>query len=475
MLSSSKGARQINKDDIPKTASGGNDWVASVGKTIRFQYDEIAGELRVISYNPSKTALLVEYDGKVSTIHVSQLVKGQLGNVVAAINHAYEYQPGDLVQTKSGNLKILEQTTALDKNGWKLKSYRYQCLQCGHVGTKLEGNMKKRTGCEVCMGVAVSKETCIAHTSPEIAKYLVDPDDGLRYSCGSEKKVRVRCPDCGNEFEVSVSKLVERGLRCQFCGDGVSVPEKYAAELLKQVETQTGKHFVRQVAFDWSAPLTYDFVCFEEKIIIETHGIQHYNGGFHSYGARSLKDEQDNDRKKACLAETNGYRLIVIDCRYSEYDYLTQSFKDSALLQELFPEVEIDFERCFAQSQKTLVRDVANLFNRGMTRSEIAAKLDLGKTTVSRHLRRATALGWCKYDPKSEMRESGKKNAPDNKTKVRCNETGVVFDSLTAAADWCGISISCISAFLTGSKKKLSAGKHPITKEKLTWSYVDDE
>ena len=56
--------------------------------------------------------------------------------------------------------------------------------------------------------------------------------------------------------------------------------------------------------------------------------------------------------------------------------------------------------------------------------------------------------------------------------KIMCNQTKVVFDSLTSAATWCGLKASSpIFNYLRGKAK--SAGKHPITKERLTWTLVD--
>ena len=463
----------IDFSDIPKMNNGRNDWCACVGKSIRFHYGTISDKLNVIAYEPDKTLLHVEYNGVVSSIYVAQLVKAQLGNVIGAINHNYSFQLNEVIPTTSGNIMILEHTTKLDARGWKQKAYRYKCLQCGHIGIKLEGSIKKHSGCEVCTGMIVEERNCIAKTSPELLQYLVNPEEGYLYSRGSMKKVKVQCPDCKNVFMVTVAKLISRGLRCQFCGDGVSVPEKYAAELLAQIANQTGVQFSHQVKFEWSAPLVYDFVCEDRKIIIETHGMQHYQSGFGHRGRRSLIEEQENDARKAMLAKNNGYQLLTIDCRYSENDFLRNAFSTSVLLNKIFPTVLIDYEACFACSQKTLVKDVAELFNSGKTRNEIAKQLDIGATTVSRYLQRATSLGWCQYNPKTEMRKSAKQNAPDRKIKVCCNETGEIFDSLSAAAQWCNTSVSSISTYLNDKKRKLSAGKHPETKQKLTWSIVE--
>lgn len=53
--------------------------------------------------------------------------------------------------------------------------------------------------------------------------------------------------------------------------------------------------------------------------------------------------------------------------------------------------------------------------------------------------------------------------------KVKCNETGDVFASAAEAGRWCGsnkVSASC-------NKIRKHAGKHPITKEPLSWSYAE--
>lgn len=56
--------------------------------------------------------------------------------------------------------------------------------------------------------------------------------------------------------------------------------------------------------------------------------------------------------------------------------------------------------------------------------------------------------------------------------KVRCIETGEIFDTVTQASKWCGLKgTTTISKCCKG--KRNSAGKHPTTGEKLHWEYVD--
>ena len=74
-------------------------------------------------------------------------------------------------------------------------------------------------------------------------------------------------------------------------------------------------------------------------------------------------------------------------------------------------------------------------------------------------------------------RGSGHYTAQPNKVHgkskaVICLETGRIFQNLSDATAWCGLkSTSSISIACTG--KRQSAGKHPITGEKLHWKFVE--
>lgn len=56
--------------------------------------------------------------------------------------------------------------------------------------------------------------------------------------------------------------------------------------------------------------------------------------------------------------------------------------------------------------------------------------------------------------------------------KIKCLDTDEVFLTLKDAASWCGLKHpSDITNHIKGNKK--SAGKHPITKQRLHWAYVE--
>lgn len=68
-------------------------------------------------------------------------------------------------------------------------------------------------------------------------------------------------------------------------------------------------------------------------------------------------------------------------------------------------------------------------------------------------------------------KEHKKKIGEYQKKKVQCIETGMIFDTITEAANWAGLKDHRnLSSYLTKKRGK-SAGKHPITKQPLHWKY----
>ena len=57
--------------------------------------------------------------------------------------------------------------------------------------------------------------------------------------------------------------------------------------------------------------------------------------------------------------------------------------------------------------------------------------------------------------------------------KVKCLNTQQIFPSCRQASDWCNIPRQNIQRCCRGGRP--TAGKHPITKEKLKWRYIENE
>lgn len=103
------------------------------------------------------------------------------------------------------------------------------------------------------------------------------------------------------------------------------------------------------------------------------------------------------------------------------------------------------------------------------------------RQSCGKHPETKEPLHWVKINQNGEellgiQNFDSKKSDRSEKCKksIICINTGEVFESLNAAAAWCGLkNTSGISNQLKGRKK--SAGKHPVTGEKLVWKYKEEE
>lgn len=81
-------------------------------------------------------------------------------------------------------------------------------------------------------------------------------------------------------------------------------------------------------------------------------------------------------------------------------------------------------------------------------------------------------LEWCTNKYNANYGTKNKRTAMKNSKKVICITTGDIFNSMKEAREYFNIKgPSCIASCCQGERK--SAGKHPITGEKLVWRYYE--
>lgn len=78
-----------------------------------------------------------------------------------------------------------------------------------------------------------------------------------------------------------------------------------------------------------------------------------------------------------------------------------------------------------------------------------------------------------KHHTEESLEKMSKNRMSKGGKKVKCITTGEIFETMMDAARWCGLATACsIGQACNSSNKHKSAGKHPITKEKLYWEFV---
>ena len=370
------------------------------------------------------------------------------------------------------NGKILSpKDISYSSNGFKQKGYWFKCAE--HIEHKSElksishfvSGRKGSLNCNKCNTISI--------THPELIKYLVNKDDIYKYSYGSTKSISMICPDCGYEKKIGINTLINQGFACPRCSDGKSFPEKFMFIFLEQLLNKDFQAQLSRKTFTWCGNYKYDFYIDNITCIIETHGLQHYEGGFDRIKSSSLRhintleNTQENDKIKEQLAKNNSIKnYIVIDCRYSELEWIKNSIMNSELPTLLnFKEEDIDWNKCHEFALNSLVKKVCELWNSGININQIAEIFKLYSNSIRRYLKKGTKLGWCNYVPKKEMIKNQSK-------LVICLNTKEIFNSILEASKKYNTYDSSISTCCKGKIK--SSGKHPITGEKLRWMYYDD-
>jgi hypothetical protein len=346
--------------------------------------------------------------------------------------------------------------------------YLWNCPNCK---TEYKMSVAKKTGrdfnCPFCSGYRVNHTNCLWTTHPNVAKILVNSQEGYEVTGGSHVKLEFNCTECGFKQFKNVYSVVRRGLSCRKCSDNISYPEKFVFSLLDQLDIA----FETQKKFEWSDGRLYDFYIPSLNCIIETHGDQHFNdkNGLGRLG-RTFDEETKNDEYKMSIAKVNNIiNYVVLECRESNLDYIKNSVL-SGNLKEILNLNNANWIKTHEYACSTLVKTICNLWSEeDKSITKIIEILKLSRHSVIRYLKQGNSLGWCNYDSKEEMRKNGKNNGEKTTKKVvQLSLNGEYIKtwlSATKIKNELDINRWNISAVCTGKRKATGGFK---------WMYEED-
>lgn len=396
--------KKVFLENLPRFSNGKNknriNWRKSVNMEVNFIYNEIEGKIKIIDYE--KNYLTVLYNNNMTNIFTNHFANANLGGVLNIRTKNFKIKIGQIFKDDRRNMIIInrEYRNDLKRNNWKY--YQYHCNICGYTGFMEETSLlKQKSRCLCCSGKVIKEGV---NDIPTVAPWMTyffqgGVNEAKLYSIGSHKKIYPICPDCGRvkDEKIMISNIYRNhSIGCN-CSDRKSYPEKFTMELLNQLNID----YKTEYSPNWIKPKRYDFYIPNLKCIIETHGLQHYNGNFKHLGGRSLQEEIENDGYKKETALKNGIKhYIELDCRKSELEWIKNSIINSEL-NKLFNLSNIDWLRCAEFANKNIVKEVCDYWNdkrESETTADLSKMFKINKSTIIDYLRRGTKLGWCNYN-----------------------------------------------------------------------------
>ena len=289
---------------------------------------------------------------------------------------------------------MVEENLDIDKL-YSNSSVEFKC-GVGHKFSQILTNAFNHDGtlrCPICSNHRILRGyNDMWTTAPELAAYLENPEDGYKYTKGSNQILTWKCPKCQYVYQRQPNQMSTYLNKCPACSDAVSYPEKFMAAVLRQISLP----YEQQKMFDWANRKRYDFFIGEMHLIIEVNGKQHYEGMF----SRNADEMYEDDREKRELALANHIKeYITLDCRHSTIEWMRDAIMSSLLPTLLFfDEEDIDWEFCHQEALNSSTHEICEAYNHGQTVKEIAIWFDCSQTTIRTHLKKGALLGLCDYD-----------------------------------------------------------------------------
>lgn len=250
---------------------------------------------------------------------------------------------------------------------------------------------------------------------------------------GENKKIDVTCPICNKMRPIAISKLTERGYSCIYCSNKISYSENLLSNVLQkmQINYETQKTFV-------GGSFRYDFFLPEYNVVIETHGIQHYEQTTRKGSRiRTLQEEQKNDKMKKKFALENGIleeNYHEIDCRKSNLEWCKPRIE--SVLGKYFNVALLnneDWQECNEKSQSSIMLDICKYYEATKhSTKDIAKAFNIKNHQALYYLNKGALQGFCSYNGQDIIKNKKKQVIAIN---IETNEE-ILFESIAKVKEW---------------------------------------
>lgn len=378
-------------------------WKDSIGEKVKFEYNDICGEVEIVDYKNPK--LYLKYKNSLKEITTSKFIKCELGRIIGIITREFKIEIGDNFKDSKRDLVVIDREYRDRVDGdTNNKWYKYHCNKCGAELWTLESELFRGTGCACCCvppQATVEGINDIPTTAPWMVKYFQGGyDEAKLYTKNSNKKIYPICPDCGRikEKETQINWIYRyKSIRCT-CSDGISQPNKILRNLIYEISSIYSIEYEFEYNRNWTNRKYYDaYIKYENKeYFIEMDGFFHKNDN--PLNGMSAIDSRNNDNYKDCIAMDNNIEVIRIDCEKLDFEFIKNNLLNSEL-NKLFDLNVLNWSKINENCYKNIVKEVCffKSNNKEMRIGQIGKAFDLDRATIWKYLKIGEKFGWCVY------------------------------------------------------------------------------
>lgn len=276
----------------------------------------------------------------------------------------------------------------------------HKCKICSYEWLVAPNQIIAGGGCPICSHRAIGTapdyiNSIFASEYYNFASKYLTEEQMKENMPHSQRYINIVCPDCGAKKRIKIADFINRGFNC-ICSDGQSFPNKFVYNILSQLKLKIYPEYCPA----WSNQLRYDDYLPDFNIIIENHGLQHYEAVRLHPNSKTFEEEKANDLIKHNLAMQNNItEYVILDCRESSLNWIKKSIMQSELPKLLnFLEEDINWIEALRYASNNMIKLSADMYNDGNTVKQIANKLNKSESTIRYWLRRANTAQWCEYN-----------------------------------------------------------------------------
>lgn len=374
-----KGKNWINLSELPRKKRKSKEqinWDDCSGYNVEYFFEEKSGCIKILdSYRKNnKRYLKVEVENETYEILSSNFKNCEIKKIVT---DGYNHKLGFVINNCEVIGKRLNPRS-------KEREYKMLCLNTGLTFYRRESRIDSGASSPYVSGKYVYKGNWLFNEK-NVLPFLKDINDAKKFTKYSRRKINCICPNCKTEKSVPVNNLVQQGFFCHMCATNISYPEKMMIALLNENNIV----YEYQKTFQELKSRRFDFYLPEYKLVIETHGKQHYNKGDVWF-----EKTKESDIIKKSYCKKKNIRYVEVDCRVSDYNFILESINKTELknILTLYNEENIT-NRIKELEQIKKVEEIVDLHKNGKGLTYISKKVGLTTWRIEGLLKRLGYIG----------------------------------------------------------------------------------